>query len=151
MMIVVMVTFRQVNDEKILTNYLIDNNIQVVRINEREILSRSEQSLYKESLNISKEYHDINFGRLFNGRLVCRKTGLLSEDNANLRRYFLVKDEVLGTFRIEDLGENYTVPRYIFKEKSQEVDFIEYLKEKGIRCKELNDNFLTIRKRKRRA
>ena len=144
-----MVTTEQVKEERVFMNYLIDHKIYVVKTTDREIINRSELSLYVESLNISKRYIDIDFSKLFIGKLVNKRTGSMSENNVNLRRYFLVKDEVLGTFRIEDLGENYTVPRYIFKKRSQELDFIRYLKMNDINCGKLNDNFLTIRKKRR--
>ena len=144
-----MVTTEQVKEERVFMNYLIDHKIYVVKTTDREIINRSELSLYVESLNISKRYIDIDFSKLFIGKLVKKRTGSMSENNVNLRRYFLVKDEVLGTFRIEDLGENYTVPRYIFKKRSQELDFIRYLKMNDINCGKLNDNFLTIRKKRR--
>ena len=49
-------------------------------------------------------------------------------------------------FHIEDMGENYLIPRKFTKE--EEIDLIEYFSSFGYRCEILNEFYLNIKKEK---
>jgi hypothetical protein len=150
-MIVVMVaTFNQTMEERSFMRSLVDNKIDSIAIKD-EIISNSSNKVYLDCLAVSKEYREIDFEEIFpNCRRISRgrKSDHFMLIEEGLRGYYLIKDDLLGTIRIEDHGENYLIPRDRFDDKSYEEDFIDYLSSNGINCKEANEYFLTIPKEK---
>lgn len=141
-------TFNQMMEERSFMRFLVDNRINSIAIN-NEIISNSSNKVYLECLAISKKYRDIAFEEIFpNCRRISRGSDNFMLIEEGLRGYYLIKDEIIGTIRIEDHGENYLIPRDRFENKSYEEDFIDYLSSNDINCEEANEYFLTIPKEK---
>lgn len=109
--------------------------------------------LIKLNKRISKEHTKLDFQKLFNDILTER----LNKTNRSsfkfiivqgFNPYIVIKDDELGIFRVEDMGENYLVP--VQNLNPTVVNKIEeFFKINGLRCEQLNENYLSISKIKR--
>ena len=135
-------------EERSFMRSLVDNKINSIAIN-NEIISNSSNKVYFDCWAISKKYRDIAFEEIFpNCRRIFKGSKEFFFMKEGLRGYYLIKDDLIGTIRIEDHGENYLIPRDRFENKSYEEDFIDYLGSNDINCEEANEYFLTIPKEK---
>ena len=121
------------------------------------------EELIKLNKKISKEHIKLDFQKLFNEVLAerCGKSWhyiskgssihyyhVDKEMKQDFNPYIIIKDSKFGVFRVEDMGENYLIP--IQNLNSTIVSRImEYLRVKGLRCEQLNENYLSISKIKK--
>lgn len=119
--------------------------------------------LIRQNNKISKDYIELDFQKLFS-EILAKHQGIgyrvsvsysfssKSKTKRICRRdfnpYTIIKDSKFGIFRIEDMGENYLIPIQRFNNLTIKA-FIEYFKENGIICKQINENYLSISKIKR--
>lgn len=111
--------------------------------------SRKNKYIHLDSKKISKMYREIDFFEMFGKEYVKRHTYVSKyhgdcEILLDCIEYFTIKDDIVGSFRIEDFGENYLIPRS--RIKKIEDDLIEYFESFGHKCEKINENYLNINK-----
>lgn len=114
--------------------------------------SRKYKYVSIDSRRISKEYRKIDFIEMFGKEQVKHHSSNLTRvDHSNHEgalldciEYFIIRDDIVGNFRIEDFGENYLIPRS--RIKKIEDDLIEYFESFGYKCEKINENYLNINK-----
>jgi hypothetical protein len=115
------------------------------------IESRKDKYVFLDSKRISNSYKKIDFIEMFGKDQVKHHSSYSTSVNRNYYgilldciEYFTIKDDIVGSFRIEDFGENYLIPRSHIEKI--ENDLIDYFKSFGYNCEKLNDNYINIRK-----
>ena len=114
-----------------------------VKVAEGERDDLPNQDRKKLIKDIKKEYNSINFKNIF----PLAELKVYTEKSSDHISIIALHSR-FGTFRMEDLGENYLIPSQNFKD-NKKSEFIEYLSNQGIVCKELNENYLSIIKTKK--
>lgn len=115
------------------------------------IESRKDKHVSLDNKRISRGYKKIDFIEMFGKDQVKHHSPYFTTVERNYYgilldcvEYFTIKDDIVGSFRIEDFGENYLIPRFYIKKI--EADLIEYFESFGYSCEILNDNYINIRK-----
>lgn len=119
------------------------NDFGYVKVAEGERDDLPNQDRKKLIKDIKKEYNSINFKNIF----PLAELKVYTEKSSDHISIIALHSR-FGTFRMEDLGENYLIPSQNFKD-NKKSEFIEYLSNQGIVCKELNENYLSIIKTKK--
>ena len=119
------------------------NDFGYVKVAEGERDDLPNQDRKKLIKDIKKEYNSINFKNIF----PLAELKIYTEKSSDHISIIALHSR-FGTFRMEDLGENYLIPSQNFKD-NKKSEFIEYLSNQGIVCKELNENYLSIIKTKK--
>ena len=114
------------------------NDFGYVKVAEGERDDLPNQDRKKLIKDIKKEYNSINFKNIF----PLAELKIYTEKSSDHISIIALHSR-FGTFRMEDLGENYLIPSQNFKD-NKKSEFIEYLSNQGIVCKELNENYLSI-------